>query len=275
MKEGIIGHFKNVHDLIVEIANCRSSHIRYDKNEYDFLIYAKDALSFSHMLDRNKWPSMVNNEHITLASIPTIPPQLSLIIRNVDLNIDLDEFSKHLKSAYPNILNIIRLKNKFQNNIKLVKIECTSPTTREELLNRKRITINYLTYDTAEYLAPAQVLICSKCLAIGHFKKQCTQTLEACRICAEQCQDLKQHKCTLIEKCIHCQQNHKSSAPKCPVVRSFRAELTRKLLKDTTSKPNTIWGQQGTGLPVQYDLINFPPLPSQRTSTHEFNAVIQ
>jgi hypothetical protein len=41
---------------------------------------------------------------------------------------------------------------------------------------------------------------------------------------------MKNHNCSKIEKCIHCNQNHKSSSLKCPVIKSLRAELSRKVL---------------------------------------------
>ncbi|CAF1486775.1 unnamed protein product [Adineta steineri] len=41
---------------------------------------------------------------------------------------------------------------------------------------------------------------------------------------------MKNHICSKIEKCTHCQSNHKSSSLKCPVVKAYRAELTHKLL---------------------------------------------
>ncbi|CAF1533333.1 unnamed protein product [Adineta steineri] len=67
-------------------------------------------------------------------------------------------------------------------------------------------------------------------MALGHFQKQCSQTKETCRTCSEVVDDMKNHICSKIEKCIHCQLNHKSSSLKCPVVKAYRAELTRKLL---------------------------------------------
>ena len=173
-------------------------------NEYDFLMYVKDANSFSFLLEQTNWPKLLANKSYYLPSTPVIPPQLCLLIKNVDLHIDFTEFCNDIKSNYPQVKNIIRMKNKFQNDIKMVKIELTSSSIRDELLNKKRIIINYITYDVIEYLAPANVLICSKCMAIGHFKKQCTQIKETCRTCGEQVADMKMHNCSKIDKCIHC-----------------------------------------------------------------------
>jgi hypothetical protein len=88
------------------------------------------------------------------------------------------------------------MKNKFQNDIEMIKLKFTSSAVRDELLNEKRIIVNYITYAITEYLAPTTVLICSKCLAIGHFKKQCSQIKETCRTCGELVDDMKNHNCS-------------------------------------------------------------------------------
>ncbi|CAF4572569.1 unnamed protein product [Rotaria socialis] len=140
----------NRHVLLKQdtLINCRlSSHILSD-NEYDILIYVKDA----------HWPKVIGNKDFSFPSTPAIPPQLCLLIKNVDLRIDFDEFFNDIHTNYPHIKNIIRMKNKFQNDIKMVKVELTSSSARDELLDQKRIIVNYITYDIIEYLAPANVL---------------------------------------------------------------------------------------------------------------------
>ncbi|CAF3328739.1 unnamed protein product [Rotaria sp. Silwood2] len=170
------------------------------------------------------------NENYTFPSSPSIPPQLSLLVKNVDLRLDFNEFCQEIQTRYPQAKNVIRLKNKFNNDIKLVKLELASSTVREELLIKRKITVGYIVYDIDEYLAPANILICSKCMGLGHFMKQCTQVKSTCRTCGECADDIKLHICSKIEKCIHCEQNHKSNSLKCKVVKSFRSESTRKLL---------------------------------------------
>jgi len=72
--------------------------------------------------------------------------------------------------------------------------------TREKLLNDKRILVNYIYYSIDEYLAPFQVLICSKCARCGS--------------------------------------NHKSTSASCPIIKAYRAELTKKILQ--TNKTQSI-----------------------------------
>ncbi|CAF0861860.1 unnamed protein product [Rotaria sordida] len=153
----------------------------------------------------------------------------------------------------------------------MVKLELTSSSSIDELLNKKRIIVNYISYDIIEYLAPANVLICSKCMALGHFKKQCTQVKETCCTCGEQVDDMKNHICSKIEKCVHCDQNHKSSSLKCPVVKSFRTELTRKILPlNNHSTPDTNLMNKN----IIFNLTNFPPPPPPKSSTLSINPMM-
>ena len=200
VKESLIDHCKKIHQFDLQVINCRLASNVPSNNEYDILMYVKDAVSFSFLLEQTNWSKVLANKSYYLPSTPIIPPQLCLLIKNVDLRIDFTEFCNDIKSNYPQVKNIIRMKNKFQNDINWVKIELTSSSIRDELLNKGRIIINYMTYDVIEYLAPANVLICSKCMALGYFKRQCTQTKETCRTCGEQAEDMKKYKCSKIDK---------------------------------------------------------------------------
>ncbi|CAF0913260.1 unnamed protein product [Rotaria sordida] len=246
----------------INILNCRLSN-RISNNEYDFLLFLKDASSFSFLLDQNHWPDTFGDVNYTFPSSPSIPPQLSLLVKNVDLRLDFNEFSQEIKTRYPQVKNVIRLKNKFNNDIKLVKLELSSSTLREELLTKRKITVGYIVYDIDEYLAPAYILICSKCMGLGHFMKQCTQVKSTCRTCGECADDLKLHICSKIEKCVHCGQNHKSNSLRCHVVKSFKSELTRKLLssnnRSSSSSTNTLNNMNNSNF--KYLSSDFPPMP--------------
>ena len=139
----------NISPSILHCRLARSNSIQ----QRDYLLYVKNATSFCFLLETNNWPNTIKSFTFSLPLIPRIPPQLSLIIKDVDLNIDFDEFCSYIKSQYP--------------DIKLIKIELTSLNTREKLLNVKRILVNYIYYSIDEYLAPFQVLICSKCAHCG------------------------------------------------------------------------------------------------------------
>ena len=156
------------------------------------------------------------------------------------------------------------MKNKFGNDIHLVKVELISAPVRESILEARRITCSHVSYSVAEYLAPANVLICSKCCGLGHFRKQCTEASETCRKCGQCFPEIKHHRCNSAISCKHCKGDHHANSMKCPVVRAFRADLTRKLL----NKNNSHHSDNGTLLPssigIQYP---FPPRPPGNIST--------
>lgn len=271
VKSILTDHCSNSYQTSIQILHCRLAKRILNVDYYDCFIFVRDAFSFSFLLNESNWPKSFMNKHFSFQSNPSIPPQLCLLVRNVDLNIDYDQFCLEVKEKFPSIKNIIRMKNKFHNDITMVKLEFLSSSVRDEVLGAKRITVNYISYEVCEYLAPVHVLICSKCLAIGHFKKQCQQVKDTCRVCSELVDDLKSHKCSNVEKCLHCNQNHKSNSLKCPIIKNFRAELTRKVLH-LNKEPAAI----STNQPVSF-LFNpshFPPPPVSFSSSSLNNTIM-
>ncbi|CAF3261674.1 unnamed protein product [Rotaria sp. Silwood2] len=258
-KEEVVNHFKYKHQIDIEILNCRSSKVKCVDDDMDILLYVKDSISFASLHDETKWPLKIAGEDYMFPSRPSIPPQLSVIIKNVNVRIDFEEFTNDVKSMIPEVINVIRMKNKFGNIIHMVKLELSSVSARQDLLDAKKLMINYISYEITKFLSPAQVLIRSKCSGIGHFRKQCSEQDETCKNCAQAFPDLKSHQCSASPVCKHCQGNHLSNSMKCPVTKSFRAELTRKLLSSNTN-PTAVTPNNNNN--YRFDPLNFPPLPS-------------
>ena len=231
----ISAHFNSAHHSNIIFLHGRPSNVRCDLNEIDLLLYVKDVSSFATLLDQDKWPPTLGGEEFSFPSSPSIPPQLAIIIRNVDASVDAADMLVALKASFPSTRNVIRLRNKFGNDTDLMKVELSSPVERQTMLEARRIAFNHTMYTVGEYLAPASVLICSKCCGIGHFRKQCADALDTCKKCGQSCPEMKSHKCSAVPACKHCKGDHLSNSLKCPVIRSFRAELTRKLLNSNTS----------------------------------------
>ena len=191
----------------------------------------KNSYSFSILDDETNWPQSLLGVTYTRLSSPSIPPQLSLIVKNVSLSTDFANFVNEIKATYSNGWNVIRTKNKNQMHIKLAKLGFTEPGQRDEMLNRRKIFINSLSYDIDQYMAPARVLICGMCMGLGHFRKQCRQKEDTCKKCGMTFNDIEDHTapCSQLH-CIHCQGDHMSNDMKCPKVKQFRADLTKVLL---------------------------------------------
>ncbi|CAF1642529.1 unnamed protein product [Rotaria magnacalcarata] len=249
-------HQKVTHDSSQHHPDITIAATRYAQTRFPFSPFIIHANSFTSLLDEDKCPPQIGSQYYTFPSSPTIPPQLSLIIKNVNFHTDINEFSSDLKTKFPEIIKVIRLKNKFQQDIKIVKIEFVSTSARDQILAAGKINVNYRSYDVEEYIAPARVLICSKCCGIGHFKRQCTQSNETCKTCGLSFPDLKQHVCSNLPNCIHCGGEHLSNVVSCPVVKQYRAALTKKLLLVTN------YNSTSTVNCYKYDSVQFPQLNS-------------
>ncbi|CAF1186061.1 unnamed protein product [Adineta ricciae] len=257
--EEIVQHFKNNDQFDLQLTNVRLSTKNCTNQEYDCLIFAKNADSFCALFSQSKWPQAIGGERFTFLTTPSFPAQLALVVKNVDLRINLYDFTEELMDKYVGIHKVIRLKNKFQNDIKLVKLELLSTTLREELLRERRIKVNSMVFDIDEYLSPADVLICSKCCGIGHFKKQCKETNETCKTCGVSCPDLRQHVCSQVVKCIHCGEAHLSNSRRCPIVKDFRAALTKNILLTNRSTNTSSYNSNLNHDPTHYPLLPPPP----------------
>jgi hypothetical protein len=181
---------------------------------------------------------------------------------------DFDKFTNELKATYPCLQNVIRMKNKEQMNIKLVKLEFSKPDERDKILDRGKIFVNSLSFDVVEYLAPARVLICNKCMGIGHFRKQCTQRDDICKKCGGIYLNINDHvtSCSQL-RCINCHGNHMANDTRCPKVKQFRADLTKYLLSPA--------------IPANFVGVNIDPMsndfpqmnPAQRPTLFNYSGI--
>ena len=137
-----------------------------------------------------------------------------------------------MKEQYPEVVDVIRLKNRAQHPVRTVKVAFSCAKARNNVLQQKEMPIDYMKYRVVEYLTPAQVLICGNCCEIGHFQKNCPlRDKTTCKICGVSYADIKNHECSGVPKCIRCGEDHKSTDSKCSIVKSYRAALTRNLLQ--------------------------------------------
>ena len=203
---------------------------RAENNECRILIFVEDSESFMFLYYQENWPTSLAGTEYTIKKL-SIPLQLALVIPSVSLQVDWEEFTQELVDMYPGIVNVIRLRNKAQQPIRAAKLEFGSAKARKDILETGEITISHLKYRVVEFYAQANLLICSNCYGIVHFRKSCPQKHEAtCKICGEKSANLKDHHCPGIPKCIHCGGAHASNDPKCVTIQQYRVALTRNFL---------------------------------------------
>lgn len=204
-------------------------------NECRILIFVENIESFLILFDQKNWPATLASCNFTTKK-PSIPPQLSLVIPSVSLQTNWEDFVQDLKDIHPSISNVIRLKNKAQQPVRAVKLEFSSANTREAILEEGEISILHMKYKVVEFFSQANVLICSNCFGIGHFRKNCPQKNEStCKTCSEKFTNPNDHVCSGMLKCKHCGGEHTSNNTKCKVVQEYRINLTRNLLSKRIS----------------------------------------
>ena len=251
--ENLIKHASEKHKFELKTVAYRRGHA--ENNECRMLVFVENSESFAFLYDQNNWPTALAG-HVFTTKRPAIPPQLSAVMPAVPLQIEWEDFVQEIQQTYPNITKVIRLKNQSQQPVKAVKLEFLSPGTREEILSAGEISVMHMKLKVVEYFAHANVLICSNCCGIGHFRKNCPEKeVTTCKTCGEKHQNLEEHQCSGILKCIHCGGAHISNDSRCKVVRDYRAALTRNLLarvvpetnKETWVQPTPMNAQCTTG----------------------------
>jgi len=73
---------------------------------------------------------------------PSNPPLLYVILPNVSLNTDWEEFVGAMKEQYHEVVEIIRLKNCSQHPVRTIKVDFSCAKSRNGALQQKEMSIN-------------------------------------------------------------------------------------------------------------------------------------
>ncbi|CAF1507322.1 unnamed protein product, partial [Didymodactylos carnosus] len=211
------------------------------KDNRQLFLFVKDRDSFIILFDEKNWPPNLCSKSYEKSLPRRRPPQFSLVIRNVTLDIQDNELLNDLQKDFPDIINLHRFINKNNLPTTMARLDVKSVKTMDDLLKRKHVNINSIRYPVSEYFAPAKVLVCSKCFELGHFRSNCKYEKDKCRTCELEVDDIKKHReenCDKQPHCIRCKNNHDSTDLRCPTIKTFRTELTKSLLSSSTHDNN-------------------------------------
>ncbi|CAF1473615.1 unnamed protein product [Adineta steineri] len=248
--------FSSNYNVDVQFAGHRLKHKR------ELLLFAINRESFIILFDESKWPSTITSLNYRKVCPNHLPPQFSVVIRNMSVDIDDTDLLKDLKDDYPDVINVHRIMNKNNQPTSFVRLDIGNVKLIDELLKKKHIYINNSRFTVVEYLAPAKVLVCSKCFGIGHFRNNCKNQLDICKVCGEGVKDIVAHKetCNKTPRCIRCNGEHNANDLRCPDIKSYRSILTKSLLINTN---DTALGQQANHPNYYYMNRDFPPINAQ------------
>lgn len=222
----IFGHFKSNYNLDLNFAGHKL------KNNGTLVLFVKDRESFSVLFKESNWPTLIDSMNYERILPKFLPPQFSILIKNVPIDWDINTLLLDLKTDYPDITSAHRLIDKKEKPTTFVRLDINNVLSIDELISKKFIYVNNLRFSTTEYIAPAKVLICTRCFKIGHFKSSCRSKFDYCRNCGEVCYDSNTHKlkCDKITCCIRCKGPHDAMDTKCPDIKLYRSTLTQSLL---------------------------------------------
>ncbi|CAF3692381.1 unnamed protein product [Rotaria sordida] len=181
-------------------------------------MFVENRESFSFFFNDHKWSQVINSLEYEKIRSNHLPPQFSVIICNVPTGKDINLLLDDIINDYANMINAFRLSIKNQLPTTIVRLNLTCIKTIDELLSKKFIYIDNARLPVTEYLASTEVLICSKCFQIGHFRSTCKSLLEYCKVCGIGTDDVKQHKdvCNSKRCCVRCSGDHNLNDYRCP-----------------------------------------------------------
>ncbi|CAF5128817.1 unnamed protein product, partial [Rotaria sp. Silwood1] len=82
------------------------------KLKRDLLLFVNDHESFSMLYDASKWPSTIESLNFEKILPNHLPPQFSLVLKNVPFDIEIDTLLTNIKSIYLDVMNAHRILNK-------------------------------------------------------------------------------------------------------------------------------------------------------------------
>ena len=142
-----------------ELKTFAYRHGRTENNECRILVFVENTESFAFLRKESNWPVTLAERMFKL-KVLSIPPQLSLVLPSVSLQMEWEDFVKEIKERYPDVANVIRLKNKAQQPVRAVKLEFETVKARNDVLGEGVISAMYMKHKVVEYYAQANVLMC-------------------------------------------------------------------------------------------------------------------
>jgi hypothetical protein len=266
-------HFSSKFDFNLKFAGHRL------KDKRELLLFVNDRQSFEMLFDHQKWPTTINSLDYEKVAPKHLPPQFSIIFRNVPVDIEIDSLLAYTKNEYPDVISMHRILSANKQPTSFVRVDISSVAAIDELLGKKFFYYNSIRLAITEYLAPAKVLVCTKCYQIGHFRSTCKSTLEICRTCGDGVTDIKEHKekCNKKQCCVRCKGSHESNDVRCPEIKSYRTTLTKSLLSSSGTNTHQ---QHHQNVPVNYRYneqdfpvlnVNNKNIPHRNYSINNYN----
>ena len=221
------------------------------------LIFARNTSTLDDLLDKNKWPTRINDIEFTTKQPKILPETYSVVIRDFQFTWKEEETAIDLREKYPSLIKITRLVTRDGRSMNVARADFNSAQIVKQLLNQGEIEINCMKLFIRPYFAPIKMNKCRKCFKHDHFTNQCTSP-QLCFKCGQQ--HSMREGCTNQLKCVNCGQQHFPGHPACPVVQQKRKQITEQQKLNRAQLLVNQQQQQQHRYYSQHDTNAFPPL---------------
>lgn len=202
------------------------------------LCFTRDVELFVYLWDVSHYPPRLSNT--TIAPVPPIhlPPQHSIIFKFVPKTISVEELLESISDVCQSKFTLEEMKGSITNRSRHMRLDLTSKDEVTRILNSGVFPIAGHLLEVTEFLAPPQILICSRCNCPGHVKKECKGPFDRCRRCGLNKTQGDHRECDI--KCHHCNGDHLSTDYRCPIIVKYRSELIEELKKRPELLPKDV-----------------------------------
>jgi hypothetical protein len=233
----------------------------YIDQQGSLVCYTKEMELFVYLWDITHYPAQLGNTKITPIIPVHLPPQHTLILKFVPKEITNEEIQEAIADICHSKYTIEEMKGSTTSRARHVRIDLSSKKELNQILQNGVFPMNGQLLEVAEFLAPPQILICARCNAPGHTKKECKEASDKCRRCGTDRTTGEHQHCDI--KCHHCGGEHIATDYRCPKIAHFRRELIAELRR----RPDLLPANVQLFIPVEFRRGGSNVIASTRANT--------
>jgi hypothetical protein len=244
-KEGAIiikGLIKSIEKDFKDVNPRHNDLIGFDSWYIDFkgdiCGITNDIELFVYLCNDKNVPDKIENTNINIFKPRNLPPQRSVIIKNVPNSSSLEDMKVEIMNKYKSIYYFDEILGTNNGKTRFIRIDLINHLEYKQILNAGVICVDGQCLHVYEYLAAPRVMFCSMCNLPGHTKRQCKFLYERCKRCGGNRKEGEHNECSIT--CHNCQGVHIATDFKCPMVHSYRKELIQYLRQHPETLPNDI-----------------------------------
>ncbi|CAF2981746.1 unnamed protein product [Rotaria sp. Silwood2] len=202
----------------------------------DICCITNDIDLFVYLCDDKNVPNKVENTIIYIIKPRNLPPQRSVIIKNVPNSSCLEDMKVEVMNKFKSIYYFDEVLGTNNGRTRFIRIDLLNHLEYKQIMNAGIICIDGQCFHVHEFLAAPRVMFCSMCNLPGHIKRHCKFIYERCKRCGGNRKEGEHKECKIT--CHNCQGEHVATDFRCPTVHSYRNDLIQYLRQHPEALPN-------------------------------------